>query len=70
MTFVSLEQEACSLPADQRRRLIARLVAIQKSEDDPHRLKKLAQKIDDTNTARWLTPEAAERELGLTSENG
>ena len=70
MSFEALEKEACSLPPEQRRRLIAHLMAIQSRDDDPTRAQRLADKIDDPNDSRWLAPEEAEKELGLTDGNG
>jgi hypothetical protein len=65
VTFETIEREACSLPSMERRRLIAHLVALQVSEDDPGHADRMANKIDCTDPLRWKTIEEVEAELGL-----
>ncbi len=65
MTFEALEKEAAALPSGLRRRLIAMLVTLQSQEDDPDRLDRLADILDDPDPSRWLSEEEAAKKLGL-----
>lgn len=67
MSFDVLMKEVGALADDERRKLLAYMLALSDREDVAYR-EKLAQKIDDTTPGRWLTPEQVERELGL--DNG
>lgn len=66
MDFEALCTEASSLPPEERRRLIARLVSLQQRDDTPGLAVKLAEKIDDPDDSRWFTEEEAREALGLT----
>lgn len=62
-----LQSEVSSLPSDMRRKLMAFMVALE-DKARPGYAAELARKIDDSSSAKWLTPEQVERELGLDSK--
>jgi hypothetical protein len=62
MTIESLQQELAALPADQRRRVQAFLVALEDSKDAVHS-RKLAEKID-RPVESFATLEELDRRLG------
>ena len=64
MSFDTLMKEVESLGDDERRRLLAFMVAMEDRASAGY-AEKLARKIDDTSPERWLTPEQCARELGL-----
>ena len=66
MSFDVLMKEVGALGDDERRKLLAYMVALADRDDAAYR-EKLARKIDDTTPGRWFTPEQIERELGLGS---
>jgi hypothetical protein len=53
MSFAQLKDEAAQLPKDQRRELIAFLVAQQTAEDEDLQ-RTLAEKIDDNDPSHWI----------------
>jgi spore coat protein CotH len=53
MSFTELKQQAAGLPARQRRKLIAHLVALQTAKDESFK-QELAAKIDDNEPAHWV----------------
>lgn len=68
MSFETLKHEVELLPLAARRKLMAFLVAL---EDQNHAgyAAKLAGKIDDKSSDRWLTLEDCERKLGLPDDS-
>jgi len=65
MSIEAIKSELRALPPEERQKLMAFLVVL---EDEAHAeyAAKLAQRIDDKSSGRWLTPEQCERELGLS----
>ena len=63
MSVESLQQELAALPAHERRRVQAFLVALQDSSDDAYR-KKLSEKIDKP-VENFATLEELDRRLDL-----
>ena len=59
MSLDQLKDQATHLRGAERRELIAFLVARQTAEDEEFK-KKLADKIDDSDPARWMTFEELE----------
>jgi len=53
-----------SLGEDERRKLLAFMVALE-DRADPDYPERLSRKIDDNSPDRWLTPDQCERRLGL-----
>ncbi len=68
MSFETLATEVKALSADARRKLMALMVALQDEGREGYAAK-LAAKIDDTSSERWLTPEQCEEKLGLSGES-
>ncbi|MFT5470620.1 MAG: hypothetical protein ACI8UO_005750 [Verrucomicrobiales bacterium] len=68
MSFETLEMEAASLPSDERKRLIAKLVSMQRLEDDPSHPQRMAAKLDDTDESRWISEDRAKEMLGLLDQ--
>jgi len=63
MNVDQLVTEAASLPREQRRVLIERLLAIGRGERDLEFRRLLAEKVDDTSPGRWATMEDAAKYL-------
>jgi hypothetical protein len=68
MSFDTLRLEVESLPVAARRKLMAFMVALEDQSRAGYAAR-LAEKIDDRSSDRWLTPEDCERKLGLTDES-
>jgi hypothetical protein len=66
MSFDALLKEVESLHENERRRLMAFMVAME-DRTRPGYADKLARKLDDKSPERWLTVEECERELGLSN---
>jgi hypothetical protein len=66
MSFDTLLKEVESLADDERRRLLAFMVAMEDRASAGY-AEKLARKMDDASPERWFTPEQCTRELGLPS---
>ena len=64
MSIEAIKSELRALPAEERRKLMAFMVALEDEARTGYPAK-LAQRIDDSSPDRWLTPEQCERELGL-----
>jgi len=64
MSFDTLLKEVESLGDDERRKLMAFMVAMEDRASAGYAAK-LARKMDDKSPERWLTPEQCARELGL-----
>jgi hypothetical protein len=62
MSIEVVKEEVQSLPTDERRKLMAFMVALE-DQGRPGYATKLAQKIDDKFPERWLTLEECERKL-------
>jgi len=67
MSIEVLQSEVTALSSEQRRKLVAFIVALE-DRNRPDYAAELARKIDDKSPGRWLTPEQCERELGLDSK--
>jgi hypothetical protein len=63
MSLTELKHQAASLPAKQRRELVAYLVALQAEKDEDFK-KKLAAKIDDHNPAHWMELNEVQKRYG------
>lgn len=59
-----LRQELAALPAHDRSRIMAFLVALQDRDDAAYRAE-LARKIDDETPDRWLKVEEMDRRFGI-----
>ncbi len=66
MSFEQIKAESSSLTPEQRRQLIGHLLALGR-KDDPDFRRKLAAKIDDTDSRHWVAEEHLDRALGLDS---
>jgi len=62
-----LQSEVRALTTEQRRKLMAFIVAIE-DQNRPGYAEELARKIDDKTPGHWLTDEQCESELGLDSK--
>jgi hypothetical protein len=67
MSIEVLQSEVSALSSEQRRKLMAFMVALEDRGREGYAAE-LARKIDDQSPDRWLTPEQCERELGLDSK--
>ncbi|HEV2328565.1 MAG TPA: hypothetical protein VGY56_07240 [Verrucomicrobiae bacterium] len=67
MSIEMLQSEVRGLTAEQRRKLMAFMVAID-DQNRPGYAEDLARKIDDKAPEHWLTVEECERKLGLGSK--
>lgn len=67
MSIETLQSEVRALPAEQRRKLMAYMVAIE-DQNRAGYAAELARKIDDKTPDHWLTAEQCERKLGLDSK--
>ncbi|PAW73739.1 MAG: hypothetical protein B9S33_22335 [Pedosphaera sp. Tous-C6FEB] len=64
MSIEVLQSEVSALAPEERRRLMAFMVAMEDNGRADYAAS-LAQRIDNTSPDRWRTPEQCERELGL-----
>jgi hypothetical protein len=64
MSIEALKTEVRSLPAEERRELMAFMVVLE-DETRSGYAAQLAQRIDDLSPDRWRTAEQCERGLGL-----
>ncbi len=67
MSIEAIKSELRALPSEERRKLMAFIVALQ-DEGRAGYAAKLAEKIDDRSPERWLTPEECEHKLGLSGD--
>ena len=67
MSIEALQSEVSALSSEQRRKLMAYMVALE-DRNRPGYAKELARRINDKSPDHWLTPEQCERELGLDSK--
>lgn len=67
MSIEMLQNEVSALSSEQRRKLMAFMVALE-DRNRPDYPAELARKIDDNSPDHWRTPEQCERELGLDSQ--
>jgi hypothetical protein len=67
MSIETLQSEVRALTTEQRRKLMAFIVAIEDQNRSGYPAE-LAKKIDDKNPEHWLTDEQCARELGLDSK--
>lgn len=68
MSIETIKSEVRALPVEERRKLLAFIVAL----DDEGRADyagKLARRIDDRSPDRWFSAEQCERELGLSDDS-
>ena len=68
MSIEALKSEVLALPEQERRKLMAFMVALQ-DEGRSEYANELARRIDDRSAAAWRTPEDCERELGLSNKS-
>ena len=68
MSFEALKSEVLALKSEERRRLLAMIVALNDTERPDYGAKH-SQKIDDPSPDRWRTVEQCERELGLPGDS-
>jgi hypothetical protein len=67
VSFEALQNEVRSLGAEERRKLMALLVALEDSQR-PGYAAELARRVDDQTPGRWLSAEQCAHELGLPPE--
>jgi hypothetical protein len=67
MSIEVLQSEVTALSSEQRRKLMAFMVALEDQSCAGYAAG-LARKIDDKSPGHWLTPEQCERKLGLDSK--
>lgn len=60
MSLAELKEQAVQLSAEQRRELVAFLIALQIDQDEPFK-QKLAAKIRDRDPAKWMDLEDVEK---------
>ena len=63
MSIEVLQTKVSALSPEQRRQLMAFMVALE-DRSRPAYAEELARKIDDQTPGRWLTPEQCEQKLG------
>jgi len=63
MSIEAIKSELRALSVEERRRVMAFMVALE-DEGRADYAAKLAERIDDHSPGRWLSPEQCERELG------
>lgn len=63
MSIAAIKSEIASLPLEERRDLIGYIVSLNRKDNEAF-MRKLAEKIDDKSSERWVTLEEAERRLG------
>jgi hypothetical protein len=68
MSLETIKSQVKSLPAEDRRKLLAFMVVLE-DEDRSGYAATMARRIDDKSPERWLTPEECERELGLADDS-
>jgi hypothetical protein len=67
VSIETLQSEVRALTTEQRRKLMAFMVAIEDQSRSGYAAE-LARKIDDKTPENWLTDEQCARELGLDSK--
>jgi len=67
VSIEAIKSELRTLPAEERRKLVAFMVVLEDEEHSDYGAK-LAERLNDNSPGRWLTPEQCERELGLANE--
>ena len=67
MSIETLQSEVRALPVEQRRKLMAYMVAIE-DQNRAGYAAELARKIGDKTPDHWLTAKQCERQLGLDSK--
>ncbi len=65
MSIDALKQEVRALPSEERRKLMAYMVALEDERRSDYAAK-LAERIDDHSRGHWLSAEECERKLGLS----
>jgi hypothetical protein len=68
MSFEAIEQEIVSWDDAKLRKLQALVVSLRVRHDDPHFAERMAERIDDRSSDRWMTAEEFGRKLGLSDE--
>jgi hypothetical protein len=68
MSFDVVKEQATRLAVDDRRRLVAYLIALDDAQDGAYR-RKLREKIDDQTPANWLTIEEMDKKLGTGNDS-
>jgi hypothetical protein len=67
MSIEAIQNQLRALSPDERRKLLAFMVALE-DQARPSYAATLKARIDDRSPDRWLTPEQCERELGLSDD--
>jgi hypothetical protein len=68
MSFEALKDQVDSLPDAERRRLMAYLVSVEHSKNAEH-ARRMTEKIECNDPARWVTLEELEKRLQLNDGN-
>lgn len=68
MSIEAIQSELRALPSEERRKLMAFMVVLEDQSRGDYATK-LAQKIDDRSSDRWLTPEQCEQQLKLNDDS-
>ena len=68
MSFETLKMEVQALPAEARRKLMAFMITLLDESREGY-AEKLAAKIDDKSSDRWLSAKECERKLGLSGDS-
>ena len=67
MSIEAIQDQLRALSPDQRRKMLAFMVALE-DEGKPGYAATLKERIDDNSPGRWFTAEECERELGLSDD--
>lgn len=67
MSIEAIKNELRVMPSEERRKLIAYMVALE-DQGRADYARKLAERLNDSSPGRWVTAEECERELGLSDE--
>lgn len=67
MSIEAIQDQLRSLSSDQRRKILAFMVALE-DQTQPGYASLLKARIDDNSPGRWLTAEECDRQLGLSED--
>ena len=67
MSIEAIQDQLRALPSDQRRKILAFMVALEDQTQAGY-ASLLNARIDDNSAGRWLTAEQCDRELGLSDD--
>ena len=68
MSIEAIQDQLRALSPEQRRKVLAFMVALE-DETDLRYAATLKERIDDRSPGRWFTAEECERELGLSDDS-